>query len=118
MQVMAGAAVGGAEAFFERLVAALAARSVYQTVVLRNHPNRIARLRRAGVDPATLRFGGPLDIVTRFKLGRLIAARRPQVVLSWMNRATLAVLVEEGLGDPSALSDWTRERLTELGLLP
>ncbi len=91
MQVMAGAAVGGAEAFFERLVSALAARSVDQTVVLRNHPNRIARLRRAGVDPATLRFGGPLDIVTRFKLGRLIAARRPQVVLSWMNRATLAV---------------------------
>ena len=33
-------------------------------------------------------------------------------------RATLAVLVEEGLGDPSALSDWTRERLAELGLLP
>ncbi len=33
-------------------------------------------------------------------------------------RATLAVLVEEGLDDPSALSEWTRERLTELGLLP
>ncbi len=33
-------------------------------------------------------------------------------------QATLAVLVEEGLDDPSALSEWTRERLTELGLLP
>lgn len=91
MQVMAGAAVGGAEAFFERLVVAMGARSVDQTVVLRNHPDRVARLRRAGIDPVTLRFGGRMDVVTRFKLRRLIAARRPQIVLSWMNRATAAV---------------------------
>ncbi len=88
MQVMAGAPVGGAEAFFERLVVALDARSVDETVVVRNNPDRVRRLRASGIDPEILRFGGRLDFRTRPMLRRLIAARRPQIVFSWMNRAT------------------------------
>ncbi|NQV80237.1 MAG: glycosyltransferase [Alphaproteobacteria bacterium] len=88
MQIMAGAPVGGAEAFFERLAAALGARSVDQTVVVRNNLGRVRRLRASGIDPETLPFGGRLDFLTRPKLRRLIAERRPQIVFSWMNRAT------------------------------
>jgi len=88
MQVMAGAPVGGAEAFFERLVVALNARGTPQTVVVRDHQDRVRRLRRAGVEPETLRFGGFLDVTTCAKLRSLIDRDRPQVVLTWMNRAT------------------------------
>jgi glycosyltransferase involved in cell wall biosynthesis len=88
MQVMAGASVGGAEAFFERLVVALNSRSVEQTVVVRNNESRVHRLRQAGIEPRTLRFGGFLDVSTRSKLKRLIDRTQPQIVLSWMNRAT------------------------------
>lgn len=88
MQVMAGASVGGAEAFFERLAVALDARSVEQTIVVRNDENRVHRLRQAGIEPTTLRFGGFMDISTRSKLKRLIDRIQPQIVLAWMNRAT------------------------------
>jgi glycosyltransferase involved in cell wall biosynthesis len=88
MQVMAGAPVGGAEAFFERLAVALQARSIPQTIVVRGHQDRLQRLQRAGVAPEVLRFGGFFDVTTRAKLGSLIDRTRPQVVLTWMNRAT------------------------------
>lgn len=88
MQVMAGAPVGGAEAFFERLVVGLGARPIKQTVVVRNDGGRMHRLRRAGFEPTALQFGGFLDISTRFKLKGLIDRHQPQVVLAWMNRAT------------------------------
>jgi len=58
MQVMAGAPVGGAEAFFERLVMALDGQSIEQAVVVRHHQERVRRLRDAGIEPETLRFGG------------------------------------------------------------
>jgi len=91
LQVMAGAPKGGAEAFFTRLVPALARAGIEQRVVLRRETAREAALADAGLAPVGLRFGGPLDIATRLALRREIAAFRPNVVLSWMNRATAAV---------------------------
>jgi glycosyltransferase involved in cell wall biosynthesis len=88
MQVMAGAPVGGAEAFFERLAVALDARSIEQTIVVRNDEGRVRRLRQVGIEPTALRFGGVLDVSTRAKLKRLIDRLQPQIVLAWMNRAT------------------------------
>jgi len=91
LQVMAGAAQGGAEAFFARLVPALACAGLQQRAVLRRDPAREAVLAAAGVPAVGLGFGGPLDLATRFALRREIAAFRPNVVLSWMNRATASV---------------------------
>lgn len=91
LQAMAGAAHGGAEAFFTRLVIALARAGLDQRVVIRPHPERMAALMEAGLSPLPLAFGGPLDLVSRVQLWRLIRRHRPQIVLSWMNRATHAV---------------------------
>ena len=88
LQAMAGAPHGGAEAFFTRLVVALGGAGLEQRAVIRRHEERAGTLRRAGIEVAEVRFGGPLDIRSGLGLRREIERFRPHVVLSWMNRAT------------------------------
>ena len=90
LQVMAGAEHGGAEAFFTRLVPALQRAGVEQRAVIRRHAGRAAALRAAGLEPFETRFGGRLDFLSALRLRREIRTFRPDIVLSWMNRATAA----------------------------
>ncbi|MBC8794083.1 MAG: glycosyl transferase [Tagaea sp. CACIAM 22H2] len=87
VSLMAGAKVGGAEAFFERLVAALQANGVEQRVAIRADKDREARLRVKGIDPAALSFGGPFDWVTPWRLKSLFDDFDAQVALAFMSRA-------------------------------
>lgn len=86
-QVMAGAALGGAELFYERLTLALHAAGEQVLPIIRRNPVRAARLRAAGLDPVELAFGNPMDVLTRPRLRAALEGFRPQVVVSWMNRA-------------------------------
>lgn len=88
LQTMAGARYGGAEAFFERLVPALSRAGVDQKVVIRQDEDRARKLRAGGIEPVQLRFGNPFDLATRLRLRQEIKAFAPDIVLSWMNRAT------------------------------
>ena len=88
LQAMAGAAMGGAEAFFSRLVPALGRAGVEQRAVIRRNADRARGLRAADLDVVELPFGGALDIYTPIQLKRQIANFQPDVVLSWMNRAS------------------------------
>src|SRR5271168_5005455 len=90
LQAMAGAQHGGAEAFFERLAIALQREGVEQRLLIRREPGRAARLRAAGIEVTELPFGRIFDFATRRGFRRAIAAYRPQIVLSWMTRATEA----------------------------
>jgi|TARA_B100001964_G_scaffold81626_1_gene92168 glycosyltransferase involved in cell wall biosynthesis len=90
MQTMAGARHGGAEVFFTRLAGAFARRGVEQTVVIRPEPTRETVLAGEGATIETLPFGGYFDFATARGLRRLIETRQPDIVLSWMNRATRA----------------------------
>ncbi len=85
---MAGAEHGGAEAFYIRLCVALAKTGLEQHAVIRRHAGRSAALRDAGVATTELAFGGFLDRVTTKRLRAEIEAFQPQIVLTWMNRAT------------------------------
>lgn len=88
-QVMAGARMGGAEGFYERLTCALHAQGEAVLPVIRADPGRAARLSVRGLAPVQLRFGSPwLDWMTRPRLGAALRRFQPQVVVSWMNRAT------------------------------
>ncbi len=87
MQVMAGAVHGGAETFFERLVPALARSGLEQKVVIRSNAARADILRKAGIEPVELRFGGLFDFTTRPALRNITRAFQPDVQLAWMNRA-------------------------------
>jgi glycosyltransferase involved in cell wall biosynthesis len=86
-QVMAGAPTGGAELFFERLCAALARAGEVVLPVIRRDPARAARLAGAGLVPTQLGFGGPLDLISPWRLGGALRRFAPQVVLAWMSRA-------------------------------
>jgi glycosyltransferase involved in cell wall biosynthesis len=86
-QVMAGAPVGGAEVFFERLCAALHRAGEPVLPVIRRDAARVGRLEAAGLAPVQARFGGALDVLTGPMLGRLLRARAPAVVVAWMGRA-------------------------------
>jgi glycosyltransferase involved in cell wall biosynthesis len=85
--VMAGAAMGGAEAFFERLTVAQHRAGLEVLAVIRREPGRARRLAEGGLAPVELGFGGPLDLLTGRRLRATLAAFRPDVVVAWMTRA-------------------------------
>lgn len=87
MQIMAGAHVGGAEAFFERMVIALHRAGLAQQVVIRRDAARAGRLAAAGLTPRELSFGGPLDFATKAALKRMLAEEAPALAVVWMRRA-------------------------------
>lgn len=87
LEVMAGAAHGGAEAFFERLVGALHEAGLDQRVVMRPGDGREARLAALGLPVSAAPFGPWFDWRTRRVLAREIADHQPDVVLAWMSRA-------------------------------
>jgi glycosyltransferase involved in cell wall biosynthesis len=88
-QVLAGAEHGGAENFFVRLVSALGERSeLLEKAFIRNHPHRINALRANGVDTAGFRFGGKLDVIGHWQYRRALHAFRPDIVMTWMGRAS------------------------------
>jgi glycosyltransferase involved in cell wall biosynthesis len=89
LQAMAGARHGGAEAFFVRLAIALQRAGQEQQLLIRHDADRAAALRRGGVELRELPFAGRLDVATRLGFRRAVASYRPEVVLTWMNRATM-----------------------------
>ncbi|MBN9496362.1 MAG: glycosyltransferase [Alphaproteobacteria bacterium] len=87
VSLMAGAKVGGAEAFFERLVVALQANGIEQRVAIRADADRKSRLRAKGVDPVALSFGGVFDLATPWRLKSLFDDFNAEVALAFMSRA-------------------------------
>ena len=87
LQVMAGAAVGGAEEFFMRLVPALARAGVEQRVALRTHDIREAIFKSAGIQTVAAQFGGMLDFSTRRIVHQEVTDFTPDIVMAWMSRA-------------------------------
>jgi glycosyltransferase involved in cell wall biosynthesis len=87
VSLMAGARIGGAEAFFERLVVALDGAGIDQRVAIKREPARAERLRAKGIDPAELSFGGPLDFITPWKLKTLFDRFDAEIALAFMSRA-------------------------------
>ena len=91
LQALAGAPHGGAEMHFLRLCLALQRAGMEQRVVLRPWPDSLATLRAGGIEPVTAPFGGIFDRKTGKILRREIADFRPEVVLTYMNRASAAM---------------------------
>ena len=84
---MASGLHGGAELFFEDLLPALSQAGLTQSAVIRRYPTRAAKLADAGIPSEMLRFGGPFDLLSPWKLRTHAQAFRPEIVMGWMNRA-------------------------------
>lgn len=87
-QSLAGAAQGGAENFFYRLTASLAAQGCQQQVFSRLYPHRQQQLNQAGITGHHFRFGGRLDLWDRFRYQKRLKQLQPDLVMTWMNRAS------------------------------
>ena len=88
LQAMAGGRRGGAERFFARLALAFGRAHIEQRLLVRDGAACSAWLEAGGLRPVTLPFGGWLDTASARRFRREAAAFRPDVVLTWMNRAS------------------------------
>lgn len=88
LNVMSGGKAGGAETFFVSLVLALKDAGHESRAVIRSHPERAALIRAGGVEPLELPFRKWLDFTTKAALRREIAEFKPDVVMTWMSRAS------------------------------
>lgn len=88
MQAMAGRRPGGAEGFFIRLARALGEAGLDQRLLVRRGAACVPDLRSYGLGPVELPFGGALDFRTPPRFRRAVAEFAPDVVMTWMNRAS------------------------------
>jgi glycosyltransferase involved in cell wall biosynthesis len=88
-QVLAGAPKGGAENFYTRIVCELAKESeLEQHAFTRHHTEREQRFRDAKVPVSTFKFGSVLHWLDRIQYRRALNTYRPDIVVTYMNRAT------------------------------
>jgi glycosyltransferase involved in cell wall biosynthesis len=87
LHLLGTAGEGGAETYFVDLLEALKRAGLSEAAVIRGNAVREARLRAAGVAVKVLRFGGPIDILTRPAAAGFAALQRTKVAVAWMNRA-------------------------------
>jgi len=87
LHLLGTAGEGGAETYFVDLVQALKRAGVPEAAAIRRNAGREARLKKAGVPFKVLRFGGPIDMLTRPAAAGFAALQRTKVAVAWMNRA-------------------------------
>lgn len=87
LQVMAGAAQGGAETAFVDMCIALHEAGEDIQVVTRKNPTREERLKASGLTVHILPFGGLVDIFTTLRMKKIIREFRPHIIQTWMSRA-------------------------------
>ncbi|MCK5826110.1 MAG: glycosyltransferase [Desulfuromusa sp.] len=90
-QVLAGAAQGGAENFYVRLVAGLQhSGEIEQKGFLRSHQHRLDALSAADVPVQGFRFGSTFHFIDHRRYLRALQEYQPDIVMTWMNRASLS----------------------------
>lgn len=88
LQVIAGAAVGGAETFAQDAILSLHERGVDQVVLTRPWPAALARYRSGGILPNTMEFSTIDRVLGRGRrIRRLAREMGADLVHAWMSRA-------------------------------
>lgn len=88
LQTMAGGLVGGAEEFFVQCAKAFEEQGITQRALIRKNGSREERIRSAGIETISLPFGGFFDRRTVPEIATEIDRFRPDILISWMKRAT------------------------------
>lgn len=87
LQVLAGAAQGGAETAYVDTCLELSEAGVTVEAVTRPNEGRVSTLRKAGITVHELPFGGAVDLWTPYRMRSIIRAFKPEIVQTWMSRA-------------------------------
>lgn len=87
LQVLAGAAQGGAETAYVDTCLELAEAGVTVEAVTRPNEARVSTLRKAGLKVHELPFGGAVDLWTPYRMRSIIKGFKPDIVQTWMSRA-------------------------------
>jgi glycosyltransferase involved in cell wall biosynthesis len=88
LQVMAGGEHGGAEMAFVDMCIAMKQVGEVIEVVTRQNDVRVPLLNQAGLKVHTLSFSGALDFYTPRKMKKIIENFEPDIVQTWMSRAS------------------------------
>lgn len=88
LQVMAGGEHGGAEMAFVDMCIAMKHAGETVEVVTRQNDVRVPLLHEAGLVVHTLPFSGALDFYTPRRIKNIIQKFEPDIVQTWMSRAT------------------------------
>lgn len=91
IQVLAGGKHGGAETAFVDMCIAMHDFGQHVQVITRANDIRVPRLRAAGLIVHILPFGGRFDVYTTMKMRKIIKDFKPDIVQSWMSRASQKV---------------------------
>ncbi len=90
-QVLAGAAQGGAENFYVRLMQGLKrSGKIDQKGFLRSHQHRLDAISAAGIPAQGFRFGNSFHFIDHRRYLRALQEYQPDIVMTWMNRASIS----------------------------
>jgi glycosyltransferase involved in cell wall biosynthesis len=95
LNIISGAKRGGAEKFFERFSVSIEKqKNLEQRVIIKKNKKRCAFLRKNKIIVEELAFRSKFDFYTRKKIKGVIKDFKPNIVLSWMNRASDMIPVD------------------------
>lgn len=86
---MSGSKTGGAENFFERFSKSLNKDKGFSLkILIKNNKKRSELLLSSGLDIEQTFFKGRFDFFTKKKLNKIVRSFEPDIILTWMNRAS------------------------------
>ena len=89
LNIISGSRAGGAENFFERFSLALNKyNNISQNLIIRKNSQRFLYLKKNGLIVNEFSFWGKWDFITKNKIEKIYNDFKPDIVISWMNRAS------------------------------
>lgn len=88
MHIIASQALGGAESFYMRLVRALHETDGHRVLAINRTGSAVGKLLAGEVPQAQVGMGGHFDLWSMWRIRQLIRQHRPEIVQTYMSRAT------------------------------
>ena len=92
LNIISGSKYGGAELFFERLALSFErCDKIEQKIIIRNNRNRSKKFIDGINEIEKINFFHKLNPFCTFKIEKIIREYKPNILLSWMNRASSVI---------------------------
>ena len=92
LNIISGSKYGGAELFFERLALSFErCNKIEQKIIIRNNRNRSKKFIDGINEIEKINFFHKLNPFCTFKIEKIIREYKPNILLSWMNRASSVI---------------------------